>query len=59
MNTAKPGKTSTVWPNAYYINKDDVISYETIKGSEISITAKTIKLISPTNIRAKKILFTI
>ena len=41
MNTAKPGKTSSVWPNAYYINKDDVISYETIKGSEISITAKT------------------
>ena len=41
MNTAKPGKTSAVWPNAYYINKDDVISYETIKGSEISITAKT------------------
>ena len=41
MNTAKPGKTSNVWPNAYYINKDDVISYETIKGSEISITAKT------------------
>ena len=41
MNTAKPGITSTVWPNAYYINKDDVISYETIKGSEISITAKT------------------